>query len=95
MTMITLIVMFLIQRMFKEEKSDGTSAGVKWNCPNIHDLMRILEKVKVDLILDNVFDKRLSKVEDLSVTQLCDECGQLNLERKGKKVFFKLYSKLL
>ena len=63
-----------------------TNTGVKWSCPNIHDLMDILTNVKVDLILDNVFDKRLRKLEKLSVVQLREECSILNLNRYGSKV---------
>ena len=73
-------------RLYREENCDGTNSGVKWSTPNIHDLMKILMKVKVDLILDNVVDKKLSKVENLSVVQLREECGLLNLDKKGKKV---------
>ena len=72
--------------LYKEEKIDGTNSGVKWSCPNIHDLMTILDKVQVDLILENVFDKRLSKLEQLSVLQLREECQQNNLDRCGNKV---------
>ena len=72
--------------MYKEEKIDGSNTGVKWSCPNIHDLIDILENVKVDLILDNVFDKRLSRIEDLSIVQLRDQCASMNLPKTGKKV---------
>ena len=72
--------------LYKEEKIDGTNSGVKWSCPNIHDLVTILEKLKIELILDNVFDKRLSKLEDLSVAQLKEECQSNNLEKRGTKV---------
>ena len=75
-----------VSRLYKQEKIDGTNSGVKWSSPNIHYLMTILEKVKVKLILDNVFDKRLSKLEHLSVAQLREECQSRNLERQGNKV---------
>ena len=52
----------------------------------IHDLMNILKNIKVDLILDNVFDKHLSKLEDLSMVQLKDECTSRNLYKTGRKV---------
>ena len=58
---------------------------MKWSCPNIHDLVNILEKVKVELILDNVFDKRLSKLDDITLVQLREECAILNLDKKGRK----------
>ena len=77
--------MFL-NSLYREERLDGSNSGVKWTCPNIHDLMNILEKVKVDLILDTVFNKRLSKLEDLSVVQLREECAILNIDKKGKRV---------
>ena len=79
-------MIYLYIRLYKEEKIDGTNSGVKWSCPNIHDLMTILDKIQVDLILENVFDKRLSKLENLSVVQLREECQLKNLERKGNKV---------
>ena len=72
--------------LYKEELSDGSHSGVKWKCPNIHDLVNILEKLKLDLILENVIDKRLTKLDNLSVTQLREECACRNLEKKGKKV---------
>ena len=75
-----------MRSLYKEERIDGSNSGVKWTCPNIHDLMSILEKVKVDLILENVFDKCLTKLENLSVLQLREECAILNLNNKGKKV---------
>ena len=73
-------------RLYKEQKIDGSNSGVKWSCPNIHDLMTILDKIQIDLILENVFDKRLSKLEKLSVVQLCDECQSRNLDKNGSKV---------
>ena len=72
--------------LYKEERLDGSNTGVKWKCPNIHDLVNILKKLKLELILDNLFDKRMSKLEDLSVIQLHEECECLNLDKKGKKV---------
>ena len=75
-------------RLYKEERIDGNNSGVKWSCPNIHDLMTILDKIKVDLILDNVFDKRLSKLEKLSVVQLREECQSNNLDKSGNKVLY-------
>ena len=59
---------------------------MKWRCPNIHDLVNILKKLELDLILDTVFDKRLSKLEDLCVIQLREECECLNLDKRGRKV---------
>ena len=44
-----------------------------------------MERVKVDLILDNVFDKRLSKLEDINVVQLREECVLFNLDKTGRK----------
>ena len=75
-----------IYRLYREEKIDGSNTGVKWSCPNIHDLMNILQKIQVDLILENVFDKRLSKLDQLSVVQLREECQSRNLSRNGSKV---------
>ena len=83
---------YLLFRLYKEEKVDGSSSGVKWSCPNIHDLFNILRSVQVDLILQSVFDKRLVKLENLSVLQLKDECSTRNLEKTGKKVFMNLLS---
>ena len=74
------------QRLYREEKCDGLNSVVKWSTPNIHDLMKILMKIKVDVILDNVVDKRMTKVENLPVIQLRDECEKLDLEKSGKKV---------
>ena len=48
--------------------------------------MSILEKVQVDLILDNVFDKRLSPIDKLSIQQLREECVANNLEKTGSKI---------
>ena len=81
----------LLVRLYQEEQMDGSSSGVKWRCPNIHDLMEILKKLQIELILDNVFDKRMSKVEDLSVVQLREECVGLSLDKKGKKVNINTY----
>ena len=63
---------------------------MKWSCPNIHDLMTILEKLKLELILDTVFDKRLSTLEKLSVAQLREECQVKNLDRSGNKVVYSM-----
>ena len=78
--------MTIYSSMYREEKADGSKSGVKWTCPNIHDLVRILDKVKVDLILENVFDKRLTNLEKLTVTQLREECFSHNLDKKGTKI---------
>ena len=80
------VSIFAIIRLYKEEKIDGTNSGVKWTCPNIHDLVTILDKLQIELILDNVFDKRLSKLEAISVVQLREECQQRNLNKSGSKV---------
>ena len=58
---------------------------MKWSSPNIHDLITILEKIKLDEILENVFDKRLSPLEKLSVLQLREECLFNNLDKSGTK----------
>ena len=76
----------LFLSLYREENNDGTNSGVKWSTPNIHDLMKILLKIKIDLILDNVVDKRMTRVDDLPVVQLRDECEKLNLDKKGNKV---------
>ena len=73
-------------RLYKEERIDGSNSGVKWSCPNIHDLMNILRKLEIDQILDDVVDKRLSRLEDLLAVQLHEECVCHNLDKKGKKV---------
>ena len=78
---------FCLLSLYKEQKIDGTNSGVKWSCPNIHDLMTILDKIKVDCILDSIFDKRLTKVEQLPIAQLREECQCLNLDKNGNKVF--------
>lgn len=74
-------------RLYKEERTDGSHSAVKWTCPNIHDLKNILDNVQIDRILTNVCDKRLSKLSELQVTQLRDECSKLKLSPKGRKVF--------
>ena len=30
--------MLIFISLYKEKHSDGTQSGVKWTCPNIHDL---------------------------------------------------------
>ena len=65
---------------------DGVNSGVKWTCPNIYQLVKILNNVQVDNILNAVFDKRLTKVSDLTVIQLREECLQRGLPNRGKKV---------
>ena len=72
--------------LYKQEKIDGSNSGVKWSCPNIHDLMTILEKIPVDNILENVFDKRLSSLDKLSIVQLREECQNNNLQTTGSKM---------
>ena len=67
------------------------NSGVKWTCPNIYQLVKILEKVEVDNILLEVFDKRMSKLLDLTVVQLKEECAQRNLSSKGRKVKTLIY----
>ena len=75
-------------RLYQEEHTDGSNSSVKWSCPNIHDLMTILQNIKVELILDNVIDKRLAKLEELSVVQLREECTIRNMSKNGKKVCY-------
>ena len=71
--------------LYREERVDGVNSAVKWTCPNIYQLEKILNNVKVDNILLDVFDKRMSKIEDLTVPQLREECLHRNLSNKGKK----------
>ena len=72
--------------LYREERLDGVNSSVKWSCPNIYQLMKILKKVQVENILLDVFDKRMSKIADLTVVQLRDECTSRNLCSKGRKV---------
>ena len=65
---------------------DGVNSGVKWTCPNIYQLVKILDTVHVDKILVSVFDKRLTKIEDLTVIQLRQECMRRHICSKGNKV---------
>ena len=81
----------LVHRLYKEERIDGSNSGLKWSCPNIHDLMNILKHIKVDMILDTVVDKRLSCLKDLTVVQLREECIQRDLDKSGKKVFLNFF----
>ena len=74
--------------LYREESSDGKQSAVKWTCPHIHDLTNILYKIKVDEIMENSFDKRLSNIADLTVVQLREECAMLNLKKTGNKVRF-------
>ena len=55
---------------------------------NIHDLKNILDRVELDNILSNLCDKRLSAIKELTVVQLREECLNMNLCKKGKKVYF-------
>ena len=80
---------FYFCSLYKEEKIDGAHSGVKWTCPNIHDLQNILEKIQIDKILQTVFDKRLMKIEDIPSVQLKEECSLRNLSTKGKKVLIR------
>ena len=77
---------FLYFSLYKEERIDGSHSGLKWSCPNIHDLMKILQHIKIDLILERVVDKHLSLLKNLSVVQLREECLQRQLDKSGKKV---------
>ena len=85
---------FLVKfsRLYREERNDGTQSSVKWSCPNIHNLTHILQRIEVDKILDNSCDKRLSKISDLTVVQLREECAMLNLDKTGNKVTFPFFS---
>ena len=81
-----MILEFFGCSLYKEEYSDGSHSGVKWSCPNIHDLKTILDKVDLHRVLDQVCDKRLMPLSHLSVIQLKDdECSKLNLSTKGLK----------
>ena len=72
--------------LYKEERTDGSNSYVKWNCPNIHDLMNILEKVELEQVIGSVCDKRWTEISELPVIQLRDECMKLQLSKNGKKV---------
>ena len=40
---ILLMFTYYAQVYTKEERIDGSNSGLKWSCPNIHDLMNILK----------------------------------------------------
>ena len=77
------ILKHLIFRLYTQERIDGTQSSVKWTCPNIHDLINILERIKIANIVDEEFDKRLTRIQDLTVVQLREECALRNLSTKG------------
>ena len=64
-----MINIVFISSLYREERIDGVNSGIKWNCPNIYQLMKILNNVDVKEILLSVFDKRMSKIHDLTVVQ--------------------------
>ena len=70
-----LIILYclLADYILKKELME-TDSAVKWSCPNIHDLINILDRIKLQNILDEECDRRLSDIHHLNVVQLREEC---------------------
>ena len=66
-------------------QSDNTPV-TKWCSLSINEIEYIFKKLDVRQVLDTEFDARKTRLEELGVAQLHDECRDRGLDNRGKKV---------
>ena len=69
-----------------ERTHDGKIGKFKWSSLHVYQLDLLLEEFKVKNVLQPVYDRRRSKLDNLCKQQMVDECQKLGLDASGKKV---------
>ena len=64
--------------------NDGITK-VRWTNLNVHQLDEVFRRLNLSNFLTDVFDKRLTRIEDLGKKQLIEECKRNNLDSSGLK----------
>ena len=64
---------------------DGKVGKLKWNTLNIHQLDTVLESFKISNVLNSEYDRRKTKIDNLTKQQILDELKNLGINEKGKK----------
>ena len=72
-------------RFYQEMSIDGKVGKLKWNTLNIHQLDTVLESFKISNVLNSEYDRRKTKIDNLTKQQLLDELKNLGINEKGKK----------
>ena len=58
----------------------SNNTRLRWSSLNIHQLDTVIAQFRIDHVLDSVYDKRLTRIENLSKKQLVDECKKASVK---------------
>ena len=73
-------------RFYHEVSHDGKIGKLKWSSLHVYQLDTVLESFQIKNVLESVYDRRRSKLDNLRKEQLIKECQSLGLDHTGKKV---------
>ena len=72
-------------RVFHNISHDGKLGKLKWNTLNIHQMDTVLESFQISNVLMSEYDKRKTKIDNLTKKQIMEELHKLGISEKGKK----------
>ena len=58
---------------------------MRWTNLNVHQLDTVFERFIISNVIQPVYDRRLSRIEDLCKAQLVSECKRCSLNHTGLK----------
>ena len=72
-------------RFFSPERTLSNNTRLRWSTLNVHQLDTVISKFRIHNVLDSVYDKRLRRIENLSKSQLVEECKKVSIKHTGIK----------
>ena len=74
--------------MFHEISHDGKLGKFRWTSLYVYQLDTVLESFQISNVLDSVYDRRMTKIDNLPKNQMIDKCKSLGINHYGNKVKF-------
>ena len=74
-------------QFYHEISHDGKLGKLRWSNLYIHQLDIVLHSFVIADVLDSEYDKRKTKIDNLTKKQMIEECDKLQIDNTGKKVF--------
>ena len=72
-------------RFFSPERTLSNNSRLRWSTLNVHQLDTVIERFRIENVLEALYDRRLTRIENLSKTQLVEECKKASLKHTGLK----------
>ena len=80
-----MICNFYHLRFFSPERALTNHSRLRWSALNVHQLDTVIERFRIDNVLESVYDNRLSRIENLGKAQLIEECKKCGVKFSGVK----------